>query len=238
LARAWAKSGAKLTLVARRKELLDQLAGECGGDVLTIVHDLSVPAKAVEWLAEAEARHGPIDVLVNNAGMENVGSALLSDPAMGEKVLALNLQTPLLLTRAVLPRMVERKSGVIVQVASVAALVGTPGMTWYSASKAGLAQFTETLRGELRGTGVSACIVYPGPIKTPMGEGVFPKYGGREGPAGRAPEGTPEKLAEMVLAAVDRKSPRVIYPRIFWLAWLFPWFFRVITFLVTPPLVE
>ena len=71
-----------------------------------------------------------------------------------------------------------------------------------------------------------------------MGEGVFPKYGGREGPAGRAPEGTPEKLAEMVLAAVDRKSPRAIYPRIFWLAWLFPWFFRVITFLVTPPLVE
>ena len=241
LARAWARSGAKLTLVARRRELLEKLAAECvgaGAAAIAIAHDLSDSAHACDWLAAAEAAHGPIDVLVNNAGMENVGTSAKSDPALGVKVLHLNLISPLLLTREILPRMLARRSGTIVQVASGAALVGTPGMTWYSASKAGLAQFTETLRGELGGTGVHACVVYPGPIKTPMGEGVYPKYGGREGPAGRAPEGTPEKLAELVLRAVEKKRARVIYPGVFWLAWLFPWFFRAIVFRLTPPIVD
>jgi short-subunit dehydrogenase len=195
---------------------------------------LSDATRATAWIAEAEARHGPIDVLVNNAGMENIGAAATSDPEVGVRLLHLNLVTPLLITRAVLPGMIVRGAGSIVQVASVAALVAPPGQTWYGASKAGLAQFTETLRSELGGTGVHACTVYPGPIKTPMGDAAFAKYGGRDGPAGRAPEGTPEKLAELVLRAVAKRQARVIYPRFFALAYWLPWFSRFITFRMAP----
>jgi short-subunit dehydrogenase len=234
LAREWARAGARLTLVARRKELLDKLAADCGGDALALAHDLADPAKATGWLAEAEARHGPIDVLVNNAGMENVGLAATSDPAVGQKVLQLNLVTPLLLTRELLPRMLARHAGSIVQVASAAALAAPPGQTWYGASKAGLAQFTETLRGEIRGSGVHLCVVYPGPVKTPMGDAAFAKYGGRVGLARLTPEGTPEQLARRVRRAVEKRRPRVLYPRIFVLSYLLPWLFRLITFAVTP----
>jgi short-subunit dehydrogenase len=136
--------------------------------------------------------------------MENIGAAATSDPAVGVRVL---------------PAMIARGTGSLVQVASVAALVAPPGQTWYGASKAGLAQSSETLRSELTGTGVHACTVYPGPIKTPMGDAAFAKYGGREGPAGRAPEGTPERLAELILRAVAKKQARVVYPRFFALAY-------------------
>jgi uncharacterized protein len=236
LARAWAKSGAKLTLVARRKELLEKLAAECGGDALAIAHDLADSGHATDWLAAAEAKHGPIDVLVNNAGMENVGLAAGSDPAVAVKLLHLNLITPLLLTRELLPRMLARRSGTIVQIASVAGLAAPPGQTWYGASKAGLAQFTETLRGELPGTGVHVCVVYPGPIKTAMGDAAFAKYGGREGPAGRAPEGTPEQLAQLVLRAVEKRKPRVIYPRVLAIAYWLPWLARFFAFRFAPKL--
>lgn len=234
IAREWAKAGAKITLVARRKELLEKLAAEIGGGALVVAHDLADSARATEWIATAEATHGPIDVLVNNAGMENVGSTAASDTATALKLLHLNLLTPLLLTRTLLPQMILRKTGTIVQVASVAGLVAPPGQAWYGASKAGLAQFTETLRSELGGTGVHVCVVYPGPVKTPMGDSAFAKYGGREGPAGRAPEGTPDVLARLVRRAVERRHPRVIYPRFYALAYFLPWLSRFITFRMTP----
>ena len=235
LAREWAKAGAKLTLVARRKDLLDKLAAECGNGALAITHDLADSAHATEWIAAAEAKHGPIDVLVNNAGMENVGATATSDAALGVKVLHLNLIAPLLLTREILPRMLARKSGTIVQVASVAGLVAPPGQAWYGASKAGLAQFTETLRSELGGTGVHVCVVYPGPVKTAMGDAAFEKYpGGRAGPAGRVPEGTPEVLAKRVVRAVAKHRPRVIYPRFYAFTYFVPWFSRFVTFRMSP----
>lgn len=229
LAREWAKTQAKITLIARRKDLLDKLAADCGNGALAIAHDLSDPAKALEWIDVAEKAHGPIDVLVNNAGIENVGPTPTSDVATGLKLLQLNLVTPILITRAILPRMLERKSGSIVQVASVAGLVAPPGQAWYGASKAGLKEFTETLRYELHGTGVHACVVYPGPIKTPMGDAAFAKYGGREGPAGRAPEGSAETLARLVRRAVEKKKARVIYPRFYNLVYYLPWFARFVT---------
>ena len=196
--------------------------------------DLSDPTQATSWLSEAEAKHGPIDVLVNNAGMENVGALVNSDAAVGQKLLNLNLMTPLLLTHELVPRMVKRGSGSIVQVASVAGLVAPPGQTWYGASKAGLAQFTETLRSELEGTGVHVCVVYPGPVKTPMGDAAFEKYGGRGGTAGLAPEGKPDVLARLIRKAVERRKARVLYPGFYAMTYWFPWFSRWVTFRMAP----
>lgn len=233
LARAWAKKGARVTIIARRKALLEKLAAELGENARVLARDLSDPSGATEWIADAEAAHGPIDLLVNNAGMENVGLTAASDVETGLRLLQLNLVTPILLTRAMLPAMLARKSGTIVQIASVAGLAAPPGQAWYGASKAGLAQFTETLRVELRGTGVHVCVVYPGPIKTAMGDSAFAKYGGREA-VGTAPEGTPEELARRVVRAVERRHARVIYPGFYRAAWYLPWLARIVTFRMAP----
>lgn len=227
LAREFARAGAKLSLVARRRELLEKLDRETGGTAFIAVQDLSDTARCTEWLAGAEAKHGPIDVLVNNAGMENVGATARSDPQEGVKLLNLNLVTPLLVTRAVLPGMLERRTGSIVQVASVAALSAPPGQAWYGASKAGLAMFGETLRYELEKTGVHLVMVYPGPVKTAMADSAVAKYGA-DTAATKVPIGTPEELARLVRRAVEKRHPRVVYPRSYAFAYWLPWLSRAI----------
>ena len=222
LARELGRAGHTLTLVARRRTLLDDLAAELGNRTLVVEHDLANPDRATAWLATAEAANGPIDVLVNNAGMENTGPTVDADPAVCRKMIDLNLTTPLLLTRALLPAMTARGNGMIVNVASVAALVAPPMQAYYGASKAGLAMFSETLRGELAGTGVHVLTIYPGPVKTAMAEAAIDAFGGRD-KVPPVPEGTPEELAQLIHKAMQRRSPRVIYPRMYTAArWLGP----------------
>lgn len=222
LARELGRAGHSLTLVARRRALLDDIAAEIGNGTLVIEHDLANPDLATGWIAAAEDAHGPIDVLVNNAGMENTGPTIDADPAVFRKMIDLNLTTPLLLARALLPAMTARGSGVIVNVASVAALVSVPMQAYYGASKAGLAMFSETIRGELAGTGVHVLTVYPGPVKTAMAESAIDAFGGRD-KVPPVPEGTAEELASLIHKAMQRRSPRVIYPRMYTAArWLGP----------------
>src|SRR5207249_1632919 len=119
------------------RELLDKLAAEIGGGCHVVAHDLSESDRAAEWVPGAEAVHGPIDVLINNAGVELIALFAESDMARAEQLLRLNLITPLRLTRAILPGMVARKRVTIVDVASVAALAPPRGYCFYAASKAG-----------------------------------------------------------------------------------------------------
>jgi short-subunit dehydrogenase len=232
LAREAARAGARLTLVARRRELLEGLASECGAKHAIVVRDLSEVPPA-DWLDAAQAELGPVDVLVNNAGMENTGPTLESDVEVGRRLLRVNLETPIVATRRLLPALVERR-GAVVNIASVAALAPTPMQTWYGASKAGLAAFSEALRGELRGTGLSILTVYPGPVTTPMAESAYAAFGGRKGLVGLMPEGKPDVLARRILRALERGSARLIYPRFYTLARLAPWFARWLTDLSAP----
>jgi short-subunit dehydrogenase len=129
IAREFARAGASLTVVARRTELLEKIAKECApARVRVVSHDLAKPESAADWIAGAEAELGPIDVLVNNAGLENSGPTASSDVATGMRVLSLNMLTPILLTRAVLPGMIARARGTIVNVASLAAYSPMPRM--------------------------------------------------------------------------------------------------------------
>src|SRR5262249_13629416 len=154
--------------------------------------------QACDWIGPAEEKLGPIDVLVNNAGVQNSGLTAESDVAEAERLLRVNLFAPLFATRALLPRMLERGSGTIIDVASVAALVAAPGQAWYGASKAGLATFSEALRGELRGTGVHVLTVYPGPVDTAMAKAAYEVFGGKKGIVGMLPEGDAAELARIV----------------------------------------
>lgn len=212
LVREYVKAGAAVTLVARRLELLRKLAAEVGGRTHVIAADLGDPVGGTAWLADAEAALGPCDVLINNAGVQIVGAAADTDPDQGEALLRLNVHSPMRLTVKVLPGMLARRSGTIVDVASVAALTPTPGMFYYNASKAALAAASESLRHELRGTGVRVVTVYPGPVHTAMGDAGARAYQ-PSAALSLTPWGTTEALAVLIRRAVEKGRPRVIYPR-------------------------
>jgi short-subunit dehydrogenase len=220
VAREFGRAGASLSLIARRRDRLETLArsfDRCH----VVAHDLSIPQRATEWIAAAEAALGPIDVLVNNAGVQIVGPTSETDPNGGDLLLCTNLLTPLRLTRAVLPQMLERGIGTIVDIASMAALAPTPGMSWYNASKAGIAAASEALRGELRGTGVHVVTVYPGIIETAMAHAAI-DLARPSRLLALQPRGNVEVLARRIRLAVERRHARVIYPRMNALARWFP----------------
>jgi short-subunit dehydrogenase len=239
-ARAFAAEGCRLTLVARRKDKLEALAASLGGRVHVVAWDLSDPARAADWLAEAVAVNGPVDVLVNNAGLQVVGRTHLADLDAAERTVRTNLFAPLRLANAVLPSMLERKTGTIVNIASMAALAPTPGMTWYNAGKAGLAAASEALRGELRGSGVNVVTVYPGIIpETDMAKASLDVYDGGASLAIRMqPTGTPAGLATVVLRAVNRRQARVIFPKVNAVARHFPAATRWAMDAFTPPVAS
>ena len=234
LVRAWAARGASVTLVARRQDRLDQIAREVGGKTSVHAADLSVPERATAWIEPAEAALGPIDVLVNNAGVQHIEATELCTPEKGEELLRLNVFTPMRLTRAVLPAMLARGSGTIVDVSSMAALAPMPGMFYYNAAKGGLGNASEGLRGELRARGVHVLTVYPGPVDTDMGRAGYEKYD--PSLATRlSPMGTTGELARLILRAVDRKQSRLIYPRMYAVAFMFPRLARWFTARFSPP---
>ncbi|MEQ1508233.1 MAG: SDR family NAD(P)-dependent oxidoreductase [Myxococcota bacterium] len=214
IAAALAAEGCALTLVARRREPLEALAASLPVRSRVVVHDLGDPTAAAAFLPDAEEALGPIGILVNNAGLQVVGRTHAIDIAAAEATVVTNLLSPLRLIHAVLPGMLARGSGAIVNVASMAALAPTPGMTWYNAGKGGLAAASEALRGELRGTGVDVLTVYPGIIpETAMAKAALDKFHGDQLLVRLQPTGTAEGLAAVVVRAIRRRSARVIWPR-------------------------
>jgi short-subunit dehydrogenase len=215
LAREFAGAGWAVTLVARRKDALDRIAGELPAKSFVVAHDLADPEHAADWIPMAEAALGPIEVLVSNAGFLTIGEVASFDPDEGERMFKVNLLTPARLIRAVLPAMLARRSGVIVNVTSMAALVPSlPGWVYQSSSKTGSATFSEALRGELKGTGVHVMTVYPGMTDTPMTQGGLDAYG-RSRLTSMIPLGDAAVMARRLRMAVARRKPRLIYPRFY-----------------------
>jgi short-subunit dehydrogenase len=158
-----------VVLVARSAEPLEKLAAELGGEAFPA--DLT-DATAIESLVRAIEVGGPIDALINNAGVDLTGSLVdLSSDAI-ESLLALNLCAPILMSRAVIPGMQSRARGHIVNVSSMAGTNALPGLAPYSASKAGLSHFTAGLRAELKGTPITTTLVEIGAVESTMIESV------------------------------------------------------------------
>lgn len=205
--------GARLTLVARRQPLLEEMSASLGVATHLEVRDLSTYPLSTDWLKTAEDALGPIDALINNAGVQVIGKTATIDCERGEQSLFVNLFAPLRLNRAVLPQMLERNRGHIINIASIAGFAPTPGMTYYNASKAGLAGASEALRGELLHTGVHVMTVYPGIISdTAMSDKGFASYG-ESRLLGLQPHGSTTVLAQLIRRGLERKSARIIYPR-------------------------
>ncbi len=171
VAEALAQEGATVGLCARREDRLKEVWERCRAhspESRMWVVDLA-DFEAVDRLAaQASDELGQVDVLVNNAGIPKRRHVTRLDPETVDTVMRINYSSPVRLTLALLPQMLERGEGRLVNVASVAATLSSPGEAAYDASKAALAVFSEALAVDLWDRGVKVTIVYPGVIDTEL----------------------------------------------------------------------
>jgi len=165
----FARAGARVVLTARSEDKLRGLAAEIGPDrALPIVMDVTVAADRTRALAQAKERFGGIDVLVNNAGWASFASVQHQPTDHIEQMVRLNFLAPIAMIQAVLPEMLARRTGQIINISSVVGHQAIPRMTVYSATKSARAALTTGLRMELRGSGIDVLLVAPGSTNTPF----------------------------------------------------------------------
>ena len=169
-AKLFAQDKHDLLLVARRRDRLEALAAELARAhavrVYVLDADLGSAAGVEKVLAEVERLTLDIEFLVNNAGFGSTSAFAEADPARELEMVQLNVATPVALTRALLPSMIARKRGRVLNIGSMAGFQPGPFMATYYASKAFVNCFTEALAFELRSTGVTATVSCPGAIAT------------------------------------------------------------------------
>lgn len=165
---AFARRHARLELGARRLERLNAVAERCrkAGAIDVNVHlvDVSQKAQVRAFIAAAIRDHERLDILVNNAGVGWAGRAERMPEEKVDQLIATNLKGVINTTQSALTWMLERHRGVIINVASVVGFRPTPYSAVYSATKHAVVGYSHALRGELSGTGVKVCVVYPGAV--------------------------------------------------------------------------
>ena len=211
LARALAGRGAHVALSGRNEAALASLRDELrasGVRCEAVVADLADVAQAAALVARAEEAIGPLDLLVNNAGVESAGAYAQMEPEDVGAVVAVNLLAPMLVTRAALERMQRRGRGHVVTVASLAGKGGVPFDVPYATTKAGLVGLTRSLRAELHGSPVGISVVCPGFV---AGDGMYARMAavGVRAPRALAPV-EPGRVTAAVLDAVERDRPEVL----------------------------
>jgi len=206
---ALSRAGADVILSGRNEAALATIAHDVEGTALAC--DLAEPGAGERLAAEALVVGGQVDVLVNCAGIGLFGPAAEAKVDEVERLLRVNAIAPIELTNALLPGMLERGSGHIVNLGSIVGRVGHRGEAVYSASKAAIAIFSESLREELHGTGVSVSLISPGAVDTPF----FARRGAPYDRRWPAPVGA-ERIAAAIVAAVGGDRAETFVPR--WLA--------------------
>ncbi len=215
-ARLFAQRGYRVALTARRLERLETIATEiraAGGDAFPVQSDVS-DFVSIEQMVKAVLEHyGQIDVLFNNAGFGRLGWLEALDPIRDIKAqLDTNLLGMIYCARAVLPHMIQRRRGHIINMSSIAGLVGTPTYTIYAASKFGVRGFSQALRREVSIWGVHVSAIFPGGVETEFAE----KSGSTKRKTGIATPRwlrlTPERVAEAVYRLARRPRAIAVIP--------------------------
>ena len=200
IARALHARGATVKLTARRAELMEELAADLGERAEVLPADLS-SADDVRRLAD-EA--GSVDVLVANAGIPGTGQLTEYSPEQVDRVLDVNLRSAVHLTHALLPGMLERRSGHLIYISSMSGKVASPRASLYNATKFGLRGFSLALHDELRRTGVGCTTIFPGFIED---AGMWADSGLKTRPGTGSRK--PDDVSNAVLRALA-KNPREI----------------------------
>ena len=213
-ARQLAGQARSLVLVARREQRLSELRGELTQHHPNlVVHiretDLADLAQLKELVAWLEREKINVDLLINNAGLGDTGPFATSDLKRNEQMMLVNMVALTSLTRHLVPQMIARKRGGILNVSSSAGFLPIPGFAVYAASKAYVTSFSEALRTELRGAGVSVCALCPGPVHTEFQE-VAKRPGWQPDSGPEFVYVSVEQVVHDALAALDADRPLAI----------------------------
>ncbi len=195
IAQHFAQQGAKVVLVARSTTQLEELEGEiiaAGGDALAVAADISDPSAVQALAMEVGVTYGRVDVVINNAAVATLKPMTEVTREERQQMLGTNLDGMFQITQTFLPGMIERKSGVIVNISAALARNGYPNLAVYSATKAGIIAFTEALSKEVRRHGVQVYTVCPHGINTDLYKSLF----GNTDPSKLL---SPERVAQDVL---------------------------------------
>jgi uncharacterized protein len=214
-ARQLASRAGSLVLVARRVERLEELRDELKKrDPNLNVHlravDLSQTSEVEELCAWLVRENIAIDLLINNAGLGDRGVFVTSDLQRVKEMLAVNIAALTLLTRALLPGMVEKKRGAILNVSSSAGFLPIGKLAVYAATKAYVTNFSEGIRTELRGSGITVTALCPGPVRTEFDQIARRNSGKRERSGPVFTYVSVEEVVRAGLQAIERDKPLVI----------------------------
>ena len=208
IAEALVNRGANVALTARSNSALQEVASRIkkpGLSVLVVPVDLRDSSQREKLVTDVLKEFGAIDVLINNAGVETEGAyAELPWSAIQDNI-EVNLVAPLALTRLILPTMLTRKSGHIINISSIAAKSGGPYAAVYSGTKAGLTEWTRALRLELADTGVHFSTIFPGYVRE---VGMFARFGMK--PPWIIGSCSPNQVAKAVVNAIENEKLEVI----------------------------
>ncbi len=203
IARQLAQRGASLILLNRDSEKLETFAAElraAGGKVHTLVGDLAVAGQPVSLVQAAIEKAGSIDILINCAGVQNFGFFAQESAADTATLFNINTIAPIAMANAVLPHMLQKGKGRIVNVGSIFGSIGFPCFASYSASKFALRGFSEALRRELAGTGVGVTYVAPRFTRTAFNRSAVSRMAN----ALKMNQDEPEYVAASVIASIER----------------------------------
>ncbi len=216
MARAFAKAGAEVSVAARSEGDLKQVAADVGGHAFVV--DLTDSVEVDGLIARVEGEVRPIDVLVNNAGIETDDQHAALDVNLIRTLCRVNFETPLVLTRQVVRGMHARGKGHLVYTSSLGGSAGFPGLAAYAGSKAGLNNFVASMRLELNDTNIGTTLVAPGPVDTRMWDALedssyTDELLKRFNTMRLIPKLSPEKLAKRTVKAVESNRRHVRHPR-------------------------
>jgi short-subunit dehydrogenase len=211
-ARQLASRARLLVLVARRRDRLEQLRTELvAGNPALLVNIREADLSNLEETMQLAAvlTNEPIDFLINNAGLGDHGPFTKADPTRVNQQIQVNVLALTALTRALLPRMIAQKRGAILNVSSSAGFLPLPGIAAYAATKAYVTSFSEAIRAETRGCGITVTALCPGPVDTEFAE-VANRESRGEKPRSGLMHVAVEKVAQAGLSAIEQDKALII----------------------------
>ena len=215
----FAQEGARLIVTALEADLLETVVLRCkelgSPDAKSLPFDLSDTARLNELADKAWNAFGYIDILYNNAGISQRGTTIETDMSVIRKVMDIDYYAPVVITKNILPRMVERGGGQLVVTTSIAGRFGFPLRCAYSSAKHALYGFFETVQAETYDQNIRVTIVCPGRVKTNISKYALEKDGRQHGKmdAGQAGGVTPQQAANKIVKAVYKKKREVMVGR-------------------------